>query len=81
MATAPNEAQLTTKRAKTLSSAALASAAVATASTDDASDVFTLRAENAQQREEIEVFATMVATTEVSKIVYKILYCHTLLSL
>ena len=26
-------------------------------------------------------FATMVATTEVSKIVYKILYCHTLLSL
>ena len=55
MATAPNEAQLTTKRAKTLSSAALASAAVATASTDDAGEIFTLRAENAQQREEIEV--------------------------
>ena len=52
---APNEAQLTTKRAKTLSSAAPASAAVATASTDDAGEIFTLRAENAQQREEIEV--------------------------
>ena len=31
--------------------------------------------------ESLSGFATMVATTEVSKIVYKILYCHTLLSL